>query len=154
MLNRITTMGRLTRDPELKYTLSEVPVCTITLAVERDIKNAQGEQDVDFVNVVVWRNRAQFLSQYAKKGQLICVDGRLQSRRWVDASGTNRINWEIMADNVYLSGAEIKNTGNYEREKQGIEYKHKKNQDAHNNNLNLLQNSDEFDELEGDDVPF
>lgn len=103
MLNRITIMGRLTREPELKYTPSNVAVCTITLACERDYA-AQGQQrEADFIDVVNWRQGAEFVSRYFRKGQLVAVEGRLASRKWTDSAGNNRVSWEIVADRCYFA---------------------------------------------------
>jgi len=103
MLNRITIMGRLTREPELKYTPSNVAVCTITLACERDYA-AQGQQrEADFIDVVNWRQGAEFVSRYFHKGQLVAVEGRLTSRKWTDSAGNNRVSWEIVADRCYFA---------------------------------------------------
>ena len=100
-LTRIVLIGRLTRDPEMKYTPQGLPVTTMRLAVNRITKDEQGQYESDFFDVVAWRRSAEFASNYLKKGQLISVDGRLQSRRWVDqATGQNRTAYEIVADNL------------------------------------------------------
>ena len=105
MLNRITILGRLTRDPELRRTQSGVAVTTITVAVDRDYKSSEsGEREADFFNVVAWRQTAEFVSKYFSKGRVIGVDGRMQSRKWQDKSGNNRVSWEIQAENVYFGG--------------------------------------------------
>lgn len=96
-------MGRLTRDPELKTTASGVAVCTITLAVERDYAPAGAQREADFINVVNWRQGAEFVSRYFRKGQLVAAEGRLQSRKWTDSSGNNRVSWEIQADRCYFA---------------------------------------------------
>lgn len=104
MLNRCIEMGRLTVDPELKSTQSGVSVTSFTLAVERDFKNQNGEREADFIPVVAWKNTAQFLSAYFKKGDMAIVSGRLQSRRWTDRDGNNRTAIEIVAENIYFCG--------------------------------------------------
>lgn len=102
MLNHITIMGRLTRDPELRYTQSGTPVASFTVACERDF-TAQGQQrETDFIDCVAWRQGGEFVSKYFVKGQMIVVDGRLQSRKWQDREGNNRTNWEINADHTYF----------------------------------------------------
>lgn len=103
MLNRIIIMGRLTRDPELKTTGSGVSVCTITLAVERDYAAQGAQREADFIDVVNWRQGAEFVSRYFRKGQLVAAEGRLQSRKWVDNAGNNRVSWEIQADRCYFA---------------------------------------------------
>lgn len=100
-LNRIVLIGRLTRDPEMKYTPQGLPVTTMRLAVNRITKDEQGQYESDFFDVVAWRRSAEYASNYLRKGQLISVEGRLQSRRWVDqATGQNRTAYEIVADNL------------------------------------------------------
>lgn len=102
MLNRIDLMGRLTRDPELRHTGSGIPVAGFTIAVDRDRKNESGEKETDFVDVVVWRNTAEFVSKYFSKGKLAVVSGRLQIRSWEDKDGNKRRTAEVVADNVYF----------------------------------------------------
>lgn len=100
-LNRIVLIGRLTRDPEMKYTPQGIPVATMGIAVDRFTKNDQGEYETDFFNIVAWRRSAEFASNYLKKGRLVSVDGRLQSRSWVEqASGQKRTTYEIVADSI------------------------------------------------------
>ncbi len=100
MLNHIITMGRLTRDPELRHTQSGLPVCSFTIACDRDYKNANGEKDTDFIDIVAWRNTAEFVSKYFTKGRMAVVDGRLQLRDWTDRDGNKRRNAEILASSV------------------------------------------------------
>lgn len=102
MLNRITITGRLTHDPELRTTQSGISVVTFSLANQRNYKNSAGERDTDFFNVTAWRSTAEFVSQYFSKGSLIIVDGRLESRKYTDKDGNNRVAIEIKADNVYF----------------------------------------------------
>jgi single-strand DNA-binding protein len=100
-LNRIILIGRLTRDPEMKYTPQGIAVAQMGIAVDRFTKNEQGEYETDFFNVVAWRRSAEFASNYLKKGRLVSVDGRLQSRSWVDqTSGQKRTVYEIVAENI------------------------------------------------------
>ena len=103
MLNHIVIMGRLTRDPELRYTQSQTPVASFTVAVDRDFGGRDGgERQTDFIDCVAWRQTGEFVSKYFHKGSMIVVSGRLQSRKWQDRDGNNRTNWEIVADNVYF----------------------------------------------------
>ncbi len=100
-LNRVTLVGHLARDPELKYTPQGVPVATMAVAVNRYSKNESGDYDVDFFNVTAWRRTAEFANNYLKKGRLVSIDGRLQTRSWVDAtSGQKRTSFEIVADDI------------------------------------------------------
>ena len=102
MLNKIVIMGRLTRDPELRRTASSTAVTGFTLAVDRDFKSQNGEKSTDFIDVVAWRNTAEFVSKYFTKGRMAIVEGRLQIRDWKDKDGNNRRSAEVVADNVYF----------------------------------------------------
>ena len=104
MLNHIVLMGRLTRDPELRRTGTGIPVATFTLAVDRDFGNNRetGERETDFIDIVVWRNTAEFVSKYFTKGRMAVVSGRLQIRSWTDKDGNKRRTAEVVADNVYF----------------------------------------------------
>ena len=103
MLNHITIMGRLTRDPELRRTGSGVAVASFTLAVDRDFgKNENGERETDFIDCVAWRQTGEFVSKYFTKGRMAVVSGRLQIRGWTDKDGNKRRTAEVVADNVYF----------------------------------------------------
>ena len=103
MLNHITIMGRLVKDPELRRTQSGVAVCSFTVAVDRDFQSREAaEKQTDFIDVVAWRQTAEFVSKYFTKGRLIVVDGSLQSRKWQDKTGQNRVSWEVLANNIYF----------------------------------------------------
>ena len=103
MLNHIVLMGRLTRDPELRYTQSQIPVASFTLAVDRDFGGRDGgEKQTDFIDIVAWRSTAEFVSKYFTKGRMAVVTGRLQIRNWQDKEGNKRRSAEVVADNVYF----------------------------------------------------
>ena len=103
MLNRIILMGRLTRDPELRHTQSGTAVASFSLAVDRDFKSRDGgERTTDFIDIVAWRNTAEFASKYLTKGRMAVVEGRLQLRDWTDRDGNKRRSAEVVADNVYF----------------------------------------------------
>ena len=103
MLNHITLMGRLTRDPELRYTGSQVPVASFTLAVDRDFGGRDGaDRQTDFIDIVAWRNTAEFVSKYFTKGSMAVVSGRLQIRDWIDRDNNKRRTAEVVAENVYF----------------------------------------------------
>ena len=102
MLNRIILMGRLTRDPELRRTGSGTAVTSFSLAVDRDFKSQSGEKETDFIDIVAWRNTAEFVSKYFTKGRMAVVEGRLQIRDWTDKDGGKRRSAEVVADNVYF----------------------------------------------------
>ena len=101
MLNHITLMGRLTKEPELRTTQSGVNVASFTVAVDRDYQSG-GEKQTDFIECVAWRGTGEFVSKYFHKGSMIVVSGKLQSRKWQDREGNNRVNWEVNADSVYF----------------------------------------------------
>lgn len=105
MLNKIFIMGRLTRDPELRRTQNGTAVTSFTLAVDRDFKNLDGTKYTDFIDVVAWRNTAEFVSKYFSKGRMAVVEGRLQLRDWTDKDGNKRRNAEVLADNIYFGDA-------------------------------------------------
>ena len=104
MLNHITVMGRMTRDPETRYTRSNTPVCSFTLAVERDRKNEDGSRATDFIDCVAWRSTAEFIGKYFRKGSMAVADGRLQLRDWTDKDGSSHRTAEILVSNVYFAG--------------------------------------------------
>lgn len=109
MLNRITVMGRLTRDPELRRTQSDIPVCSFTLACDRDFK-INGEKATDFIDIVAWRSTAEFVSKYFTKGRMAVVDGRLQLRDWTDREGNKRRSAEILAHSVSFGDSKPKDS--------------------------------------------
>ena len=110
MLNHFTGMGRLTRDPELKTTPAGVSVASFSIAVERDFAEG-GEKKTDFIDVVAWRQTAEFVSKYFTKGMMAVVSGRLQIREWTDKEGNKRKSAEIVADNVYFGEGKKDNGG-------------------------------------------
>lgn len=106
MLNKIILMGRLGRDPEVRYTQGGTPVASFSLAVDRDfLDQATGKRPTDWIDVVAWSARAKFVQQYFRKGQLAVVEGRLQIRDWTDREGNKRRSAEVVADQVYFAGA-------------------------------------------------
>lgn len=103
MLNRIILMGRLTRDPELRRTQNGTAVTSFSIAVDRDFKNKDtGEKSTDFIDIVAWRQTAEFVCDYFSKGRMAVVEGRLQIRDWTDKDGNKRRSAEVLADNIYF----------------------------------------------------
>lgn len=133
-LNKIIIQGRIVRDIELRRTASGVSVVSLTLAVDRDFKSKDGEKETDFIDVVAYRNTAEFLSKYFGKGRMAVVDGRLQIREW-EKDGVKRRTAEVVADNVYFGDS--KNT-------------------AQTQEQNFAALSSRFEEVEEDDgsLPF
>ena len=112
MLNHITIMGRLTRDPELRRTGSGIAVASFTVAVDRDFGGRDGgEKETDFIDCVAWRQTGEFVSKYFTKGRMIVVSGRLQIRSWTDKEGNKRRTAEVVADNCYFGDSKRDDQG-------------------------------------------
>jgi single-strand DNA-binding protein len=163
LLNRIVLIGRLTRDPELRYTSNGTPVCNFTLAVERNYTNRNGERDVDFINIVTWRGLAENCARHLGKGRLVGVDGSLQIRK---SENNNRtyINPEVNADNVrfldFGNSNRNNNQGQYQNNNMQQSNNNNNNNNSNNNN-SQANNQDNFeaqfdDNFDADDfdVPF
>jgi single-strand DNA-binding protein len=117
MLNHIVLMGRLTRDPELRYTGSNVPVASFRIAVDRDFQPRDGgDRQADFIDVVAWRQTGEFVSKYFTKGSMAVVSGRLQMRDWTDRDGNKRTSAEVVADNVYFGDSKRRDDGDASRQ--------------------------------------
>ena len=115
MLNHIVIMGRLTREPELRTTQSGVNVASFTVAVDRDFGGRDGgDRQTDFFDCSAWRSTGEFVSKYFHKGSMIVVSGRMQSRKYQDREGNNRVAWDIQAENVYF--------GESKRDSEGSSY--------------------------------
>lgn len=116
MLNKIIIMGRLTRDPELRRTGSGTAVTSFSLACDRDFKSQSGDKETDFIEVVAWKNTAEFVSKYFSKGRMAVVDGRLQIRDWTDKAGNKRTTAEVVADNVYFADSKRSESNDNQKE--------------------------------------
>jgi single-strand DNA-binding protein len=110
MLNKVSLVGRLTKDPELRYLGNGTPVANFTLAINRAFKNRDGEREADFINIVVWRKQAENCANYINKGSLVAVSGRIQSRSYDGSDGQRRYITEVVADEVHF--LESKNRDN------------------------------------------
>lgn len=99
-MNKVFLIGRLTRDPELRYTSSNIAVATFSIAVDRNFSNAAGEREADFINIVVWRKQAENVKNYMHKGSQVAIDGRIQTRSYDDTDGKKHYVTEVVADNV------------------------------------------------------
>ena len=115
MINRVVLVGRLTKDPELKFTSSNIAVVTFTLAVNRNFSNSEGKEEADFIQCVAWRKTAENVGKYVRKGSLVGVDGRIQTRNYEAQDGTKRYITEVVADNVRFLDSKPKD----ETKKQG-----------------------------------
>ena len=111
-MNKVFLIGRLTRDPELRYTGSNTPVASFTIAVNRTFTNKDGEREADFIPVVVWRKQAENVKNYVTQGSQVAVEGRIQTRSYDDQNGQKRYVTEVIADNVeFLSSKGSSNNG-------------------------------------------
>jgi single-strand DNA-binding protein len=150
MLNVVALNGRLTADPELRHTNSDIPVTSFTLAVDRSYVKAGADRQADFIDIVCWRSTAEFASKYFKKGQLVAVEGSIQTRTYTDSQGNKRKAFEIVAGNVHFAESRRDNytggqpAGGYES--------HNQQQPAAS--VSTGDNGD-FVEIDGDDdLPF
>ncbi len=109
-MNKVFLIGRLTRDPELRYTGSNTAVATFSLAVNRNFTNQSGEREADFINIVVWRKQAENVKNYLTQGSQVAIDGRLQTRSYDDNNGQKRYVTEVIADNVEFLGSKSSST--------------------------------------------
>ena len=100
MVNQVFLIGRLVRDPELRYTGTNIPVATFSIAVNRNYANAAGEREADFINIVVWRKQAENVKNYVKQGSQVAIDGKIQTRTYDDQNGQKRYITEVVADNI------------------------------------------------------
>ena len=148
MLNRVILIGRLTKDPELRYTPSGVAVTQFTLAVDRTYTNKQGEREADFINIVTWRQLAENCANYLRKGRLAAVDGRLQIRNYENNEGRRVYVTEVVAENVrFLESANSSNrneTGESNRSKGS----------NNNNNQDPFSDDGKPIDISDDDLPF
>ena len=104
-MNKVVLIGRLTRDPELRYTGSNTPVATFSLAVNRNFQNQNGEREADFINIVVWRKQAENCKNFLTQGSQVAIEGRIQTRTYDDQNGQKRYVTEVVADNVEFLGS-------------------------------------------------
>ena len=104
-MNRVELIGRITRDPELRYTNNNIATCRFTLAVNRPFQSQNGEQGTDFINIVVWRKQAENVKNYLTQGSQVAIDGRIQTRIYDDNNGQKRYVTEVIADNVEFIGS-------------------------------------------------
>ncbi|MUK88150.1 single-stranded DNA-binding protein [Ornithinibacillus sp. L9] len=167
MLNRVVLVGRLTRDPDLRYTPSGVAVANFTVAVNRPFSNQQGNREADFINCVIWRRPAENLANYMKKGSMIGVDGRIQTRSFEGQDGKMVYITEVVADSVQFLESKGSSQGGQGQQGQGnysSGYQQNPNQNPNNQNQtrdNQFQNDEdpfknngEPIDISDDDLPF
>ncbi|MCZ0702230.1 single-strand DNA-binding protein [Natronobacillus azotifigens] len=163
MLNRVVLVGRLTKDPDLRYTASGVAVANFTIAVNRPFSNQQGDREADFINCVVWRKPAENLANYMSKGSQIGVDGRIQTRSFDGQDGKRVYVTEVVADSVQFlesKGGSGSNTnsggqgsGSY-RSEQNQNQAPNHNQQQSSNGSSPFDNNAEPIDISDDDLPF
>lgn len=154
MINRVVLVGRLTKDPELKYTPNGIAVATFTLAVNRQFSNQQGEREADFLNIVVWRKAAENVANYLKKGSLAGVDGRIQVRTY-EQDGKRQYFTEIVADNVqFLEPKGSSGGGGRNNDYYGAPPAEPQGKPFGGNNQNQRQNNNNQGFTRVDDDPF
>src|SRR5690554_352875 len=147
MINRVVLVGRLVADPELRYTPNGVAVANFRLAVNRPFTNEQGEREADFINCVIWRKPAENLANYQKKGNLIGIDGRIQTRSYDGQDGKRVFVTEIVAEQVQFLEFN-KNEGESTRSNQNVSQGQKQVND------NSFENQGEPVDINSDDLPF
>jgi len=111
MLNVAVLMGRLVANPELRHTASDIAVCSFRIAVDRNFSSRSGERQADFIDIVAWRQTAEFVCRYFTKGQMIAVNGSIQTRSYEDKQGNKRTAVEVVADNVSFCGSKRESEG-------------------------------------------
>lgn len=164
MLNRVVLVGRLTKDPDLRYTPSGVAVANFTLAVNRPFSNQQGNREADFINCVVWRRPAENLANYMKKGSMVGVDGRVQTRNFEGQDGKMVYMTEIVADSVQFLETKGSTQGGSQgssgyQQNQNQNQNHNQNQNQNNSNQNQneedpFKNNGQPIDISDDDLPF
>ncbi|GLO68258.1 MULTISPECIES: single-stranded DNA-binding protein [Oceanobacillus] len=157
MLNRVVLVGRLTKDPELRYTPNGVAVANFTIAVNRPFSNQQGNREADFINCVVWRRPAENLANYMKKGSMVGVDGRVQTRTFEGQDGKTVYVTEIVADSVQF--LETKGSQGGQDSSGGYQQNRNQNQNQYASNQSQDQedqfkNNGEPIDISDDDLPF
>lgn len=157
MLNRVVIMGRLVAEPELKTTGSGISVCSFCVAVDRNYVKQGTERQTDFINVVAWRQTAEFLCKYFAKGQLIALEGSLQSRTYQDRDGNNRSVTEVVTDNIFFTGDRREKSSNGSYGNYGVPLPQEPPVQNNNSSTGTYNNGlpEDFEELpEDDDLPF
>lgn len=161
MINNVVLVGRLTKDPDLKYTSSGTAVATVTLAVNRTFTNQNGNREADFINIVLWRKAAENFANFAKKGSLVGITGRIQTRNYENQQGQKVYVTEVVADNFQM--LESRNNTNQQQGKNDSAQSNNQtqqntNQTSTGNMPNFDRNSDPFSgssiDISDEDLPF
>lgn len=152
MINRVTLVGRLTKDPEFRTTQKGIDVATFTLAVNRNFTNAQGEREADFINIIVFRKQAHNVNNYLSKGKLAGVDGRIQSRSYENQEGRRIFVTEVVADSVQFLEPKNSNGGQQDTYQQQTQSQTQRSQNTKPQGQDPFANAPE--NLNIDDLPF
>ncbi len=155
-MNKAFLVGRLTKDPELRYTGSNIAVANFTIAINRTFTNQSGEREADFINIIVWRKQAENIKNFLNKGSLVAIDGRISTRNYDDKDGNKRYVTEVVADNVQFleNKSQAQNRG---QDNNAFDYKPTVD---NSNNVNISTQEDPFAdfgssiEISDDDLPF
>lgn len=146
MINRVIIIGRLTKDPELKYTSSGAAVGTFNLAVNRQFTNANGDREADFINCVIWRKSAENFANFTHKGSLVGIDGRLQTRNYENQQGQRVYVTEVVVDNFSLLEKRASDNSNANQTQSGS--------NKTNNPADSVANNGQAIDISDDDLPF
>ena len=150
MINRTILVGRLVADPELRYSQTGIPVCRFRLAVNRTFTNQQGEREVDFINCIAWRKQAENLANFMKKGNLIGIDGRIQTGSYEGQDGKRVYTFEVIADSIQF--LEPKNTSNSTQNQ--FSSQGNTNYQSSNQNASTAQNQPNNEPFRGNSAPY
>ena len=154
MINRVTLVGRLTKDPEFRTTQKGIDVATFTLAVNRNFTNAQGEREADFINIIVFRKQAHNVNNYLSKGKLAGVDGRIQSRSYENQEGRRIFVTEVVADSVQFLEPKNSNGGQQDTYQQQTQSQTQRGQNTKPQEQDPFANANGPIDISDDDLPF
>ena len=156
MINRVVLVGRITKDPELRYTNSNLPFVNFTVAVNRTYANQNGEREADFVQCTIWRKQAENLAKFVSKGKLIGVEGKIQTRTYDDANGVKKYITEVLCDSVQFLEPKSQNQSGYSGQQQSNQNQNQNNQynQERQNYNNQRQESTPSIDVSEDDLPF
>lgn len=155
MLNRALLQGRLTKDPELRYTTNGKAVATVCIAVERNRKNASGEKETDWINLVVWDKKAELLSKHFAKGQMLIADGSIQTRSYTDKDGNKRTAFEVVVDNIYFADSKKEDRpAPTSAQGQTQSYTFPENFEPQQQGFSQSQYKPTWEDVDTDDLPF
>ena len=146
-MNKVVLIGRLTKEPELRKTPTDLAVCQFTIAVNRDYTPKDGEKQADFINCVAWRNQAENLCKYQHKGSLIAIDGSIQTRSYDDPNGVKKFVTEVLVNQITFLESKKETPSAYEQ----AEQRKAQEQEQFDNQFGNIQNKND---ISGDDLPF